>query len=281
MACGHGYPTGQFVQDHELKFSSLNDCIALYERASYNADNSEGPFFNTRIWGQPSVHFGVRSSRSSKGRYPTTKEKFTPLFSQKIQNNWIQFLGPVAYKDPGTMAELRLPWVCARDWILQQKLRCFSSGLTPFQFCNNLVALGICDPPTPAEMGTWIAGNRRLGAFQGLKILGFNIDPRGPSFGQTAFQCFHSHLEQHLHPSDKLDLAFSTIFSEHLLCKIARFSGMFKKSKGTSLLSLAENESCEGWRSGENINDKSGQLFPIPFAQDREVIDQLVASAED
>jgi len=121
-------------------------------------------------------------------------------------------------------------------------------------------------------MGAWIAGNRKLGAFQGLKILGFNIDVRGPTFRQTAFQSFYSHLQLHLHPSDKLDLTFSTIFSRQLLYKITHFSGMFKKSDRISLLSLAQNESCEGWKSGENINDKSGQQFPIPFSQDRKVI---------
>ncbi|KAG1891669.1 uncharacterized protein F5891DRAFT_964263 [Suillus fuscotomentosus] len=280
MACGHGYPTSQFIQDHELKFSCLNDCLSLYERAAYNAGNNQGPFFNTRVWGQPSVHFGVQSSRDRSTSYPTTHDKFTPLFSSELQDKWVQFLGPMACQDPGIKTELRLPWVQAKDWILQQKLHCFSSGLTPFQFCNNLVALGICNPPTAEEMGSWIGGNRRLGAFQGLKILGFNIDARGPKFGQTAFQSFHAHLEQHLHPSDKLDLTFSTIFSEHLLCKIFRYAGMFQKTDKTSLISLAENVSCSDWRSGDNINDESGQLFPIPFGQNREVLDQLVAASD-
>jgi hypothetical protein len=78
----------------------LEDCIALYGRAIYNASNSQGPFFNTQMWGQTLVHFGVQSSQDSAGPYPTTEEKFKPLFFSEVQNNWLQFFGSIAYQDP-------------------------------------------------------------------------------------------------------------------------------------------------------------------------------------
>ncbi|KAH8085978.1 hypothetical protein BXZ70DRAFT_866853, partial [Cristinia sonorae] len=114
----------------------------------------------------------------------------------------------------------RCSWNEMQAWIVSQDVPIFRNGLTLMQFTNNLALSGICEKPTIAEMSSWISKNRKLGAYYGLLILGFNLQHGTQEWIQSAFTALYSHLDQHLSAVDKATLRFDVIFVEHILCKI-------------------------------------------------------------
>ncbi|KAJ7704837.1 hypothetical protein B0H17DRAFT_920968, partial [Mycena rosella] len=94
----------------------------------------------------------------------------------------------------------------------------FQTGLTPLQFANNLVFLGICEAPAAEEVAGWIASNKTLGAYNGLLRLGFSLT--GYASIVAAYMSVYDHLERNLSKDDKKCLGFGTLFVEHLLCKV-------------------------------------------------------------
>jgi hypothetical protein len=206
MACGHGYMTREFQRNNNMDFTTLEECVALYERASRRDDM----YFNQHVWGQACAHMAIhpmesfvvtdddedydehpknKKGRRTSGRNArthikrtkkitrrlTTEEKFSPFFSSELQNSWIVFLGGLANQDPSKSTEPKIEWHEAYSWITSRKLLCFQSGLTPFQFCNNLVQLQVCVSPAPSTISEWISKHPRLGATKGLASLGFEI----------------------------------------------------------------------------------------------------------
>ncbi|KAJ7627901.1 hypothetical protein B0H17DRAFT_861885, partial [Mycena rosella] len=116
-------------------------------------------------------------------------------------------------------------WKAGLDFILEFGFYGLKSdGLTALQLANNLVFLGICEPPEPEAMAAWVSEKGDLGAFKGLRHLGFNLQQSDPTATRTAFLCVYNHLAEHLSAEDKDVLGFGVIFVEHALCKIQRWS---------------------------------------------------------
>ncbi|KAG2336309.1 hypothetical protein BDR05DRAFT_840920, partial [Suillus weaverae] len=105
----------------------------------------------------------------------------------------------------------------------KQQLPGFIHGLSALQFLNNAVISGLVKEPTPDATATFIDKHRAMGSFQGLMLLGYDIDGRGSNWTRAAFLHFYHHLGASLASEDKNVLQFSTIFAEHLLCKVKRY----------------------------------------------------------
>ena len=79
----------------------------------------------------------------------------------------------------------------------------FRSGLTPFQLANHPSALKIIDPPTVLDIADWIYNNPKLGAFCGLKDLGFSVSQKNLMSVCAAFTCIYRFFKKHLTEQDK------------------------------------------------------------------------------
>ena len=139
-----------------------------------------------------------------------------------------------------------------------------SSGnftLTGLQTVNNLVFLGICQPPSIEDMVTIISGMRaNAGAKAGLSILGFQIQTR--DLLKVAFTTVYKYLHFYLTDEDKEDLGFGVIFVEHLLCKVGRWVN--RLGKFYDLRKAAEVFAKDQmWIAGANMEDS--EKFPIPL----------------
>ncbi|EIM83907.1 uncharacterized protein STEHIDRAFT_45107, partial [Stereum hirsutum FP-91666 SS1] len=122
----------------------------------------------------------------------------------------------------------RPTWLAALT-LLTKKLQIdgFRSGLTALQTANNLVFLGICEPPSADTVAQWIWEHPGLGAFKGLQSLGFQLHNR--DHVRVAFRAFYDHLDQHLSLEMKAVLGFGTLFVEHVLCKHKRWATRIKE----------------------------------------------------
>jgi hypothetical protein len=94
---------------------------------------------------------------------------------------------------------------------------------------------------------------------------------------RCAFGCVYGHLERYLTDDDKQLLGFSTIFVEHVLCKVVRWNHRLscEMEPSSSLDKIAKQLSCVyDWESGQNQTDASA--FPFPFEASLEDIDQII-----
>ena len=82
------------------------------------------------------------------------------------------------------------------------------------------VAFKIVNPPTVTDIANWIYKNPKLGAFHGLKDLGFSVSPKNLMSVRGAFTCIYRFFEEHLMEEDKSLLFFGPNFMEHILCKL-------------------------------------------------------------
>ncbi|KAG1734960.1 hypothetical protein EDD22DRAFT_757131, partial [Suillus occidentalis] len=219
------------------------------------------------IWGRPCAHMALTGGPKKR---TTLEDKFEEYFHKDVQDSWLQLLGDLAGNNPETYEGQKPRYSDIKHWLNAIKLTCFSSGLTPLQFCNNAVDLKICDPPEVEEMAAWVGENRHLGAGSGLQALGFQANLRKGV--EAAFEVVYWHLERHLHEEDKALLQFSPIFVEHLLCKVARFSRQFESKDGTlsqrGSNAMQDQLEAGSWEKGANIQDITGRLYPIPLTVD-------------
>ena len=149
-------------------------------------------------------------------------------------------------------------------------------GLTALQFANNLVFLGICEPPSPASVANWIAANGKLGAFHGLDEMGFSIRTSDPLVVRAAFFCVIVHMDKFLSPKAKEALEYSPIFVEHVLCKVKRWISRFKsKIHAQTFISLVQKLVEEAATATE-----SHKLLPIPVHMTREAIEEAIQLAK-
>lgn len=268
MSTGQGFVTKDFIHGTLGWFSTSHECIALFRSALAAQKQGGYQCENKRIWGQPSAWFGA------EGKKFTIEEKFDPLFTTEVLEAWTAFLGNRTDQSrsqaiPKYSAALKL----LKDLGSKVKLRGFKDGLTNLQFANNLVALGLCHPPTIEELGHWIYKHPDKGAFKGLVLLGFEIQNRPMAWTQAALQCLHDHLQATLSPNDVKTLHFGTIFVEHVLCKVSRFNVLIirgSKSKWT-LRNVATDSAARAASPGAT------DTFPAPVAPPRTTLDHSVA----
>ncbi|KAJ7481129.1 hypothetical protein B0H11DRAFT_1724740 [Mycena galericulata] len=289
MGTGQGSMTSQFLQNNDMLFSSLDQCVETFRSAEiYN--ELQGPanalcIENKQIYGQPSNFLGLHPTiklDDESTRKLELEEKFGQYFSADLQRNWENFIGPIANQDPEYYEGERVPWGDIISFLRMQKLVGFGSGLTALQFANNMVFTSIADPASasPEALAQWIYSNKSYGAFEGLKRLGFVLPPNASASAvRSAFLCFYYWLDKHLSKEDKVTLHFNAIFVEQLLCKVPRWTKRLKDMAKVDLEKIAQKEFEEartGWEQGKNLENPL--LFPIPPCNDRQVFSEILAS---
>ena len=238
------------------------------------------PTFDVRIWGQPSNHLKLTPTRQGNqdtGRQYSIQEKFEQYFTTDIQKHWCEWLGPMQGQDPNSYTGSRKTWRDYLSNITRLSIPGFKQGLTVFQLVNYLVFLGIARMPTCSDLADFIHSNRRLGAFHGLESLGFVMKNRASV--HAAFMCVHQHLDRHLTQADKELLGFGPIFTEHLLCKVVRWTRHVKNDTHKSLEAMGTSIEEESWiwEAGLNISDHTA--FPFPLQATPEELNKVIAEA--
>jgi hypothetical protein len=278
-----------------MAFNDLDGCITRFEtfesanmsllvdyrvKASARAARlpSYTQTYNACIWGQASNHLLLQPT-FGKGKHKkvcSIEQKFAPYFVDTVQNKWCAWLGALLDQDPATYAGEKNSWASALRFILDLKVLGFQSGLTPLQFANNLVFLGICDPPTSEEVASWIADNKSLGAYNGLVRLGFSLT--GYASIVAAYMVVYNHLDTHLSVDDKRQLGFGALFVEHVLCKVGRWEYRLRVQKHDFLEMAVKAAHAQGgtWVKGANSHDHLA--FPIPLCADRSQIESVIKS---
>jgi hypothetical protein len=225
MGTGQGFRTASFINNILANhwFESAEQCVQVFRDAA--ATMVHGNPCDTRIWGQPSNSFGMES----KGF--TVSTKFKQYFRLEVGEAWLEFLG--VQGDHPTPCRTFSAALDLLDSVNKQvQLRGFCTGLTHLQFAVNLVFLGLCQPPEIDDLAKWIFANPKIGAFDGLQLLGFQIKNRPWKWIAAALEVLDEHLQKKLTNEDRDDLHFGTVFIEHLLCKVSRYESILKACKG-------------------------------------------------
>lgn len=261
MSTGQGGMTASFANGHNMLHGSLAACIATFRNA-----NSQGiDVSNTKIWGKSPCSWMLIS-----GAKFSIEEKFRPMYDYSLQQSWVDLLGDLANNDPTTYTGNRIPWWEMLEWLHKQNITLFKNfSLTALQFVNNAALMGLCKEPTSSEMADFLCSMKsksgdEKGGYKGLELLGFTLSGRaspGPWI-RAAFLAFYDHLDTHLSSEDKDELHFGAMFVEHLLCKIARYSGTFKQLARNISLSTLGKEAI--WQEGAH-DTHIDMKFPIPL----------------
>ena len=306
MGTGQGFKTRSFLElfTHQKQFflSNLEEMIENFQAVvAQNAlivsrypehprpQDLPGiiPVDDMLVWGQPNHLLSSTPTKQKIGGYAikfTLREKFAPYWTNEVQNAWVAFLGDMLDKDPATTGP-RKAWPDVSSLLENLNVTGFGSGLTPFQLANHLAALNIVHPPTVFDMADWIHKHPKLGAFRGLKDLGFSVSKKNLMFVRGAFSCIYRFFEENLTEQDKLLLFFGPIFMEHVLCKIVRWKNRLTEEEAEGRLeelAAREIEKNRIWNAGENII--SNTAFPVPLiipsAWLEQTIDSISSSAQ-
>jgi len=283
MATGQGFMTQSFLKSTNVMFSSLDACIAAFVKAEENHNRfgmgGKPTHYNPKCWGQYCPHIGLfkhtggSSPQNVQNHAQAIRDKLMPFWDVTIQDKWVEWLGCLAGQNPSTYTGLLPTYHSAMEFISNCNIIPFQSGLTQLQFVNNLAFMGICQHPSVHDMSLWIIKHQRLGAYAGLKQLGFKLHAEKKAkqhsviWVKAAFQCVYDHLDIHLCQDDKDELKFGVIFLEHLLCKLVRWQGRFEKRARTDFVRMGYDAQVKdkGWIKGLNVSDETGLLFPIPL----------------
>jgi hypothetical protein len=301
MGTGQGFKTRSFLESftHDKQFfsSNLEEKIEIFQAVvSQNAlivshypgharpQDLPGivPVDDMLVWGQPNHLLSLTPTKEKLGSYSikfTIREKFAPYWTKEVSNAWVAFLGDMLDKDPTTHEGPRRPWRDVRNLLENLNITGFGSGLTPFQLANHLVALKIVDPPTVIDISDWIYRHPKLGAFPGLKDLGFSVSNKNLMSVRGAFTCIYRFLEEHLTERDKSVLSFGPIFTEHVLCKITRWKSRLADEDAEGRLeelAAKEYEKNRPWTSGGNIF--CNKAFPMPLTIPPAWLEQTIES---
>ena len=125
-------------------------------------------------------------------------------------------------------------------------------------------------------MADWIYKHPKLGAFRGLKNLGFSVSTKNLMSVRGAFACIYRFFEEHLTEQDKSLLFFGPIFMEHVLCKIPRWKNRLRDEGAENLLEEMAKKEINKWTAGENIT--SNKAFPVPLIIPSEWLEQAIDS---
>ncbi|KAJ7032326.1 hypothetical protein C8F04DRAFT_1262079 [Mycena alexandri] len=266
MGTGQGSGTIEFLAHMDQRvgkmfFQSLEEAVEVFTVMENLSEANQLKYKNPSVYGQVNVWYSLRPKFSLRGQYVELdiREKLGPYFEEELHANWVALVGPDAPKPD---------WEDILRWILQAELRGFSSGLGALQFANNIVLIGIANPPSPAAMAQWIYLNKGFGAFAGLIALGFKLpDNASPATVRTTFFCFYKWFEAFMTDEDKEIVRFGTIFAEQELCKIERWKNRLQTMGKTDLSAMAK-VLFEGqvWTKSANLKDHT--RWPIPSAEE-------------
>ncbi|KAK7029298.1 hypothetical protein R3P38DRAFT_3267066 [Favolaschia claudopus] len=215
------------------------------------------PTHNANAYGEAADSLNLKPSRKDGKPKLTIEEKFLPLYTAEVQNAYAEYLRDLLDQDPETYCGKRKKWKETLDFIQSFEFYGMKSdGLTTLQLANNMALLGICEHPQAEEMAAWIAEKGELGAYKGLKHLGFNLNGSDPLATRAAFLCLYNHLDTHLSVEDKKTLGFGVIFCEHVLCKVQRWQFRYDKNmRLVKFLGLV----------ADLIQNEEKEYLPFPF----------------
>ncbi|KAJ6544886.1 hypothetical protein DFH09DRAFT_1321743 [Mycena vulgaris] len=277
MLTGQGFSTQKFLNKGTFFFSTGQECIDHFNNSLQNnitiitnhlrthpkageKEFSVNPSYvqisDAKVWGQPSHQLTHNPTDKISGEHLSLAEKFTPYFTSEVQQQWVEWLGDLAGRNPSEYRGVRRGWREAIDFIRSfQLVGVKGSGLTTLQLANNL---------------------RSLGAFKALEALGFYIPDADPMLTRIAFQYVYNHLQHSLSADDKMVLGFGVIFVEHVLCKVTRWEDRYDAAmNNTSFTVLAEAlRNIPPWIQG--LNAKDSQAFPLPLALDEMKLHALI-----
>ncbi|KAJ3513252.1 hypothetical protein NLJ89_g3049 [Agrocybe chaxingu] len=242
--------------------------------------------FDQCIWGQATNLMDITPSmvgQKASSKPGTTKaaiqklsleKKFSPYWSDEVQNAWVELLGDMVDQDPLAWQGEKLGWKKTITFIQELRIPLFQNGLTLLQTINNLVFAGIVSMPSLEEVVDWIS-ETKLGAYKGLQYLNFSVRSREAIlFG---FASVYWHLNHHLTDADKEVLGFNPLFIEHVLCKLPRWNGRLSKAgalQNLEALGKAAEESANNWLPGQNESDC--QAFPFPLIIDQDFLTSVL-----
>jgi hypothetical protein len=301
MGTGQGFKTRSFLEtfSHDKQFfsSNLEDTINKFQAVvAQNAvivsryPEHQRPqdlpgiisVDDMLVWGQPNHLLSSTPTKEKIGKYSikfTLQEKFAPYWDNKVQNAWVAFLHDMLDNDPTTHIGPRQAWRNVSSLLENLDITGFGSGLTPFQLANHLVALKIVEPPTVLDIADWIYKNPKLGAFRGLKDLGFSVSQKNLMSVRGAFTCIYRFFEEHLTEEDKSVLFFGPIFMEHLLCKLPRWKSRLAdedaEGRLETLAAMEIEKDCT-WTPRQNI--LYGKAFPVPLLIPLTWLEQTIES---
>ncbi|KAK7034750.1 hypothetical protein VNI00_012157 [Paramarasmius palmivorus] len=225
---------------------------------------------NCRVYGQPSNMLKLLPTLKTFNSWGRTipakcsfeqriRDKFTPYWTNTICEKWKEFLGDMF--DCNNIAacsqKSRHSWSETIEFVNQLKVPGFNSGLTAMQLVNALALAEVVSSPTLAEMAHWIWTHSELGAFKGLKLIGFNMLSEDAVL--VALTCFCRHIWKGCIPEWREKLGCeedNVIGAEHFLCKISRWT-----DKIPHLKEIAEELES---RVGELTLSGTGLDIPIP-----------------
>lgn len=275
LGTGQGYTTQNFLQTLDKLFfaSSLQEMIETFQTAIktnvtcvINGSTGRFKYDDAEVWGQWNHYLTISPSKNNKGKF-TLQEKFGPYWSNDVQDAWQQLLGDMFNQNPRTYTGQKPTWAQTSKFLDDINVLTFRSGLTRLQLSNYLVTLKIIEPPSPDEMAQWIHKNHGLGASVGLQALGFHLSSNYFNTTRAAFTIVYRHLDENLTNEDKDLLHFGTIFVEHLLCKVTRWTGRYSKISHM-LDELVARALQATWVSGENLTNSESFAFPITIHSD-------------
>lgn len=295
---GQGNKTSSFLQhlkeDGYFYSTNLEDCTGVFNRglgvnrgillthpySDYLPPDMETPpahisgylqISNSRIYGTACNTLKLAPTIRGQKMLPSQFDeeridlvrKFGPYWTSNVEETWINFIGEMLNKDPTSYPGQRKSWSICIDMLIKLKIDGFkSAGLTTMQTANALALSNIVNLPTINELANWIWHNNHLGAFAGLITLGFVLPNRKAVY--VALTALFRHLHDHLTDVDKRIIGFDTIFLEHLLCKISRWSKRLKEIKTWA----EQAEKRDEFRPHDN--EFKGEAFPFPlYLQDR------------
>ena len=301
MGTGQGFKTRAFLESftHSRQFfsSNLEEMVDIFQAVvAQNAlivsrypehprpQELPGivPVDDMLVWGQPNHLLSSAPTKEKIGRYSikfTLREKFAPYWTKEVQNAWVTFLGNMLDKDPTTSIDPRQAWRNVQSLLENLNITGFGSGLTPFQLANHLVSLKIVDSPSVVDIADWIYSNPKLGAFRGLKDLGFSVSKKNLMSVRGAFTCIYRFFEEHLTEQDKSLLFFGPIFMEHVLCKIPRWKARLADEDAEGRLEeLAAKEIENNYVWTPRANIISNKAFPLPLIIPQAWLEQTIES---
>jgi hypothetical protein len=210
FATGQSPQTRDFLMMEPRILHSVQDLKVKLNTAQYVMGMPWNKMENSTMWGTCNDWLSWRGH----GHKEEPSKRFARLFDP-VQLEVIQkFLDEPAD---------RRTWRATHDWILKYINFPGVNNLTLLQLVNNLAYLGLSQKPTMDELALWVSHND-LGGLAGLEFLEFKKTIGQPRQTRTILMLLYNHLDTYLSNEDKATLHFDTIFFEHLLCKVARWS---------------------------------------------------------
>lgn len=293
MGTGQGNKTSSFLSHVGNIFAmTLANCIGVFNRGlkvnegilaahsydqTFRADLETPPahipnlvqISNSRIYGSACNTLKLSPTIRQQRALPSVNdsnrldlvEKFGPYWTNEVETAWIKFMGNLLNQDPSTYSGQRNSWSSGIQMLKSLKISGFMSGLTVMQTCNALAFSNIISPPTLFELAEWIWQHQHLGAFAGLIFLGFKLPSQKAVF--IALTSIFNHLDVNLTTADKRVLGFDTIFLEHLLCKVSRWTKRLTELKKWA----DEAEKSDNFVASANEFNCQAFPFPLLFAE--------------